>query len=884
MPASADPERRAPRSVGTTLCGKYRLERVLGAGGMATVYAAVHRNGNRVAIKVLHEELSIRGDTRARFQREGYVANMVGHAGAVRVLDDDVTEGGAAFLVMELLEGETLRARCRRAGGRLPCREALALVHQLLDVLDAAHAAGIIHRDIKPENLFLTTDRVLKVLDFGIARVEDDPGVLATATGVRLGTPGFMPPELALGRSAEVDARTDVWSTGATLFQLISGQIVHDAASSAEVMVHAATRPARPLSSVAPEAPAEIAALVDRALAFARDDRWPSARAMREAIEEAHAALYGEPITIDAVGPVSDGEPLHDAESTTVAAPDGSSAAAGPRRPTLPYASTEQSDEASNLPASRALAVRAPPRWKRAAPLLIAFAAIAALLGARRIFAPPAPPALQARAHAPSCTANADCAGGRPSLCRKEDGTCVALESDECRVLAEPGDMANDATVWIGAMWPIREKDPLHYGPQAANAVDLARRDFVETSGGLPPARLGGPRRPIGVVLCDDRKEPDKVAGHLVNDLRVPAVLGFASSKEAIDLATSVFLPRGVLMIIATGSATMVRDIPRPPGGPRLSWRVTPATDLASWPFAAVVEHVIEPELRSARGLLKPGESIRVAQLRQNSLAGQSTVDSRLKELHFNGKTVAENGDAFRQIVRADYNAGGDFTEATERTASAIAAFRPHVVLDMPPHLPLLAAVERAWPADAPFRPRYLTEGTWPDLGKGTIDWSRDGLHRRLFVFDLVSSRPALVRFALRYNEFFSPQITPATAPSTPYDAFYLFAYAAAALGEQPITGAALAGAIPRLLPPGEPVDVGPGGIYPALLALGAGKNIDLQGAASSFDLDPATGDTSVDFALYCLSAGHDEPARQIESGLSFNARERKLVGTRRCP
>src|SRR4051794_33382777 len=113
MPASANPpERRATRPAGTMLRGKYRIERVLGAGGMATVYAAVHRNGHRVAIKMLHEELSIRGDTRARFQREGYVANEVGHAGAVRVLDDDVAENGAAFLVMELLHGETLRARC----------------------------------------------------------------------------------------------------------------------------------------------------------------------------------------------------------------------------------------------------------------------------------------------------------------------------------------------------------------------------------------------------------------------------------------------------------------------------------------------------------------------------------------------------------------------------------------------------------------------------------------------------------------------------------------------------------------------------------------------------------------------------------------------------
>ena len=288
-------EQRAWARVGTSIRGKYRIVRVLGIGGMATVYAAEHRNGHRVAIKMLHPELSLRSDISARFLREGYVSNRVRHAGAVRVLDDDTAEDGAAFLVMELLDGETLWSMCRRSGGRLPCRDVLALGHQLLDVLAAAHAAGVVHRDIKPENLFLTTERVVKVLDFGIARIEDD-GARATATGARLGTPAFMPPELALGRTAEIDARTDLWSTGATLFQLLSGRIVHEAPAAAEIIVRAATVAARSLATVAPDVPAPVVALVDRALAFARDDRWVSARAMAQAIEEAYAVSYGAPI------------------------------------------------------------------------------------------------------------------------------------------------------------------------------------------------------------------------------------------------------------------------------------------------------------------------------------------------------------------------------------------------------------------------------------------------------------------------------------------------------------------------------------------------------------------------------------------------------------
>src|SRR5258708_6811213 len=128
-------EERARARVGTTLNGKYRLDRLLGIGGMASVYAATHRNNKRLAVKVLHPELSIHSDLRVRFMREGYVANTVDHPGAVAVLDDDVTEDGAAFLVMELLQGATLAEVSERRGGTLPLRFVLAAADQVLEVL-----------------------------------------------------------------------------------------------------------------------------------------------------------------------------------------------------------------------------------------------------------------------------------------------------------------------------------------------------------------------------------------------------------------------------------------------------------------------------------------------------------------------------------------------------------------------------------------------------------------------------------------------------------------------------------------------------------------------------------------------------------------------------
>jgi serine/threonine protein kinase len=216
----------ASARVGTSLGTKYRLERLIGAGGMASVYEAAHRNGLRVAIKVLHPHLSIDADLRGRFLREGYVANKVKHRGAVRVLDDDTAPDGAVYLVMELLEGETLDGLLQRRGGRLPLRDVCELADQLLETLTAAHDHQVVHRDIKPENLFLTTDGVLKVLDFGIARLREPGGPeAATRTGRMIGTPAFMPPEQALGRSRQIGGQTDLWAVGATMFTLASVQL-----------------------------------------------------------------------------------------------------------------------------------------------------------------------------------------------------------------------------------------------------------------------------------------------------------------------------------------------------------------------------------------------------------------------------------------------------------------------------------------------------------------------------------------------------------------------------------------------------------------------------------------------------------------------------------
>jgi serine/threonine protein kinase len=280
----------AERRVGATLCGKWHLDRVIGVGGMAAVYEATHRNRNRVAIKLLHPALSLEEGTRQRFLREGYVANTIRHEGAVQVLDDDVTDDGFAFLVMELLKGESVEERMHRKGGALDIREALKITDQLLEVLEAAHDQDVVHRDIKPDNLFLTEEGKLKVLDFGIARLNQGDGK-TTKVGSFMGTPAFCAQEQARGRWDEVDHRTDLYSVGASLFTCITGTHVHEAETSSEQLALAIGATARSLSDVMPDAPKELVDLVDTALAYDKEDRFQSARAMRAAVKRVLAGL-----------------------------------------------------------------------------------------------------------------------------------------------------------------------------------------------------------------------------------------------------------------------------------------------------------------------------------------------------------------------------------------------------------------------------------------------------------------------------------------------------------------------------------------------------------------------------------------------------------------
>ncbi len=284
--------------MGSVLNDKWTLERLLGVGGMAAVYAGRHRNGARAAVKILHPELARHKEVRERFQREGYAANKVDHPGVVKVLDDDIVstgpDAGAAYLVMELLEGESLQDRLER-GFALGEREFLLLASDVLEVLQVAHERGVVHRDLKPENLFFARGEGeggktrVKVLDFGLARLLDSQAI--TTYGLALGTPSFMSPEQAGGRTDEIDGRTDLFALAATGFRLRAGRRIHEAESPLELVAKMSRLAAPRIATIAADVSVPFARVIDRALEFKREDRYESAGAMRKDVARALTEL-----------------------------------------------------------------------------------------------------------------------------------------------------------------------------------------------------------------------------------------------------------------------------------------------------------------------------------------------------------------------------------------------------------------------------------------------------------------------------------------------------------------------------------------------------------------------------------------------------------------
>jgi serine/threonine protein kinase len=262
VPSEGDADPMLGREV-----GGYELTRVLGSGSFATVYCAEPRvAGDDVALKLMHAHLASDPEMVRRFVGEARAMTLVRHDNVVQVLDINVIEGTRYYIVLELLEGETLEARCER--GPIPLDEAIPLLRQVCDGLSAAHVVGVIHRDLKPENILVVGESAapkVKVMDFGVARRQHlSTGEKRTATGLVMGTPQFLSPEQSQGHA--VDARSDIYSVGVIMYRMLTGKLPFTGKNVVEVILaHRSGRATKP-SDVMPSLGEAVDRVVLKAL------------------------------------------------------------------------------------------------------------------------------------------------------------------------------------------------------------------------------------------------------------------------------------------------------------------------------------------------------------------------------------------------------------------------------------------------------------------------------------------------------------------------------------------------------------------------------------------------------------------------------------------
>ncbi len=311
--------------VGSVLAGTYRLDALIGEGGMGAVFRGRHVLLRRdVAIKVLHPDFSRDTELVKRFDREAQSAARLNHPNCIQVTEFGSTEQGMKYLVMQLLEGTELQNILH---GPTPPARAVNLILQILRGLEHAHEQGVVHRDLKPQNIFVTRDHesreVLKLVDFGIAKIIGGDGALEqmTRAGMVFGTPQYMSPEQALG--ADIDARSDLYAVGVLLYQILTGELPFNSDDPvALIRMQVSTEP----PALPPEVPQELAAVVYRLLAKQKEQRFPDARTVRIALERyrdslgIHKAAGSDPLMDvattggpDLSGLVAVGRPLPDA-------------------------------------------------------------------------------------------------------------------------------------------------------------------------------------------------------------------------------------------------------------------------------------------------------------------------------------------------------------------------------------------------------------------------------------------------------------------------------------------------------------------------------------------------------------------------------------------
>ena len=268
--------------IGRRLDGRYLIQSLVGVGGMANVYRGVdEKTGNAIAVKVLKEEFLDNEELVRRFKNESKAISILDHPNIVKVYDVSVTDR-LQYIVMEYVDGITLKEYLKQRGGALTWKETVHFATQVLRALQHAHSKGIIHRDVKPQNIMLLADGSIKMMDFGIARFSRAQS--QTVSDKAIGSVHYISPEQAKGD--KTDARTDIYSVGVMLYEMLSGKLPFDGDGAVSIAIMQISDKAKPLSQVAPNVPQGLCQITEKAMEKEPEKRYQSAREMLEAIEE----------------------------------------------------------------------------------------------------------------------------------------------------------------------------------------------------------------------------------------------------------------------------------------------------------------------------------------------------------------------------------------------------------------------------------------------------------------------------------------------------------------------------------------------------------------------------------------------------------------------
>jgi ABC-type branched-subunit amino acid transport system substrate-binding protein len=867
-------------------------------------------------VKRLRSELAADPHFLEMFLEEARISARLNHPNVVQTFDVGC-DGIHHYLEMEYLEGQSFDVVMRRAArsGGIPLPLSLWVLHQTLEGLHYAHELkaadgkplGIVHRDVSPHNVFITYDGAVKLLDFGIAKAADSQ--TDTRTGVVKGKATYMAPEQAA--RTKVDRRADVFAVGVMLWQALTGERLWGELEDTEIFARLRAGDIPSPRAVRPDVPLELEAACMKALSRDPNDRFATAEEMQGAIEaflettvsRTSSKALGRYVAelfegrrravqaeIDAQIRAMDEERGRRGRAEVPALPTGEPQTRGDETGSSELSSAQTLAEKVAAREARDRSARKSTSGRTLAGLAVGALVVGgvALMAPRAWFGARGGPAPAVSTSVPptaavECTSHLACREklGVPAVCRADRHTCSKLASEDCHAQLEPDDLDQPELVLVGSMFPLSGPNAETYGLDAARAVDLARRDFASVAHGLPPRKGQSSWRRLGVIECDDAIDPLRAARHLVDDLGVPAVIGFGKSEVVVELANQLFIPRGVLAVAALNRSSQITSLPHPKGSPRLVIRLAANASAAAVPVARFIDDVLEPKLHAST--LPPSTGMRVALVRSDGVPSLAFGDALVGALRIGGKPVALGTDAYRERVFAGDAPPSD-VELT-RLVDELARFAPHVVVYLDEVFPatILPALERAWTTGP--RPIYVTASAFGGEALYRFVGKDEERRKRFFAVDLPANTSANVRFVNRYNEVFptSRALTPGTAAGMPYDALYLIAYATALSDLEAPTGVTLARTLPQLVSGETSFDVGPVRIFDVEQAAQASP-IRLVGAGATLDLDLATGDSRPSFAVYCLKTDANGAAVDVmESGLVFDPRAAKLVGSASC-